>query len=66
MTLLLIIVGVVIVLAVLMSGVGGNTPTNPPIISIVEEPIGSNVDLTVTVILFVILLLGLVLFRTTT
>lgn len=66
MTLLLIIVGVVIVLAVLMSGVGGNTPTKPPIISIVEEPIGSNVDLTVTVIMFVILLLGLVLFRTTT
>lgn len=66
MTLLLIIVGVVIVLAVLISGVGNNTLPNQPVISIVEEPTGSSVDLTVTVIMFVLLLLGLVLFRTNT
>ena len=61
----ILIAGALLVLAALMSATGGDSRTVQPIVSIVEEPGGSRIDLTVTVIMLVILLLGLVLLKTT-
>lgn len=65
MTLFILIAGVLVVLAVLMSATGGDARPVQPVITIVEEPVGSRIDLTVTVIILVIVLLGLVVLKTT-
>jgi hypothetical protein len=65
MILLILIAGALVVLAALLSATGVDSRPVQPVVMVVEEPAGSRIDLTVTVILLVIVLLGLLLFRTT-
>lgn len=61
---LILIAGILVAVA-LMSATGGESRPVQPVVSIVEEPAGSNIDLLVTVILLLIVLLSLVLSKTT-
>ncbi len=65
MILLILIAGALVVLAALLSATSVDSRPVQPVVMVVEEPAGSRIDLTVTVILLVIVLLGLLLFRTT-
>ncbi len=62
---LILIAGALFMLAALMSATGADSGPAQPVVMVVEEPAGSRIDLTVTVILLVIVLLGLLLFKTT-
>lgn len=64
MTTLILIAGILVVLVAMMSATGGDSRPVQPVVSIVEEPAGSRIDLIVTVVILMIVLLSLVLSRT--
>lgn len=65
MPLLILIAGALLVVTALMSATGSDVGPVRPVVTIVEEPPGRGIDLTVTVIVLVIVLLGLILANTT-